>query len=88
MGFGDWVLGFKVLSKGLWFMVYGLRCMFRGPGFMVPLQPRRAGRLRAGRGALICVGTRGVKLQGLLAQNNHPLLGPHSRTIPRVIWWS
>ena len=28
-------------------------------------------------------------LQGYLAHKKHPpLLGPYSRTIPRVLWWS
>ena len=31
----------------------------------------------------------GTTIQGYLAQKKHPpLLGPYSRAIPRVLWWS
>ena len=29
-----------------------------------------------------------VPLQGYLAHKKHPLLGPYSRNIPKVLWWS
>ena len=73
-----------------------VRCSFKSshPGLRAAVEswPRRRGRNLSGGAGAKALGEdhpdMATTCRGTLLIRNTPLLGPYSRTIPRVLWWS